>query len=548
MATQVQRRRGSTVGHSTFTGVVGETTVDTDKKTVIVHDGATQGGFPLLREDFSNNLTPSVDRITLAEYAEFDTGYTPTESEPQGALYWNPDERTLSLVTNGQTTELGQKLEVECRNNTGSTIARGVPVYASGTIGNSGRITVAPMIADGTIDAKYIVGVTDEQILNGEDGKVVKVGKIRKINTSAYSEGDVLYVSETSAGAWTSTKPSVPNISLPIAFVVTDSAQVGEIFIRVEAIDENAFQPYDAQLTNFDFASLNTDTLNVDAFRMTVMALSESDLNALDTHLNNVYTQFSESPYNGASLVSACTVSTTGFLGAYTDVTELIDNANNPAYVRLGDAQTRTSGTGVYMSANNEFRAGDPTGNYIDFDGVTLDLVTDTFDFASGDLAIKNTGVTVPTATVIDSTPLIDVIDINSTGVAYTSGDATSTGADQLVTVKFGVENAVVSGGGIPSFSGEVRLRRDGVTVDSRTINLFTNNQTDILLVGKTDESGEDWDVQVNVSSIGAGTEFDVTFQRVLYIENVPIGLDGTGIKTRLAGDVKELFALALEL
>ena len=241
MATQVQRRRGTTAEHSTFTGAVGETTVDTSKDTVVVHDGATQGGFPLLREDMSNNQTPSVERITLSEYAQFDTSYTPTESEPQGSLYWNPEERTLSLVTNGQTTELGQKLEVECRNNTGSTIARGVPVYASGTIGNSGRITVAPMIADGTIDAKYIVGVTDEQILNGEDGKVVKVGKIRKIDTSAYNEGDVLYVSETSAGAWTSTKPSVPNISLPIAFVVTDHPQVGEIFVRVEAIDENAF-------------------------------------------------------------------------------------------------------------------------------------------------------------------------------------------------------------------------------------------------------------------------------------------------------------------
>ena len=248
MATQVQRRRGTTAEHSTFTGAVGETTVDTSKDTVVVHDGSTQGGFPLLREDMSNNQTPSVERITLSEYAEFDTSYTPTESEPQGALYWNSEERTLSLVTNGQTTELGQKLEIECRNATGSTIARGVPVYASGTIGNSGRITVAPMIADGTIDAKYIVGVTDEQILNGEDGKVVKVGKIRKIDTSAYSEGDVLYVSETSAGAWTSTKPSVPNISLPIAFVVTDHPQVGEIFVRVEAIDENAFQPYDAEL------------------------------------------------------------------------------------------------------------------------------------------------------------------------------------------------------------------------------------------------------------------------------------------------------------
>jgi len=63
MATQVQRRRGSTDNHRTFTGVVGETTVDTDKKTVIVHDGATQGGFPLLREDMSN--TVSYTHLTL---------------------------------------------------------------------------------------------------------------------------------------------------------------------------------------------------------------------------------------------------------------------------------------------------------------------------------------------------------------------------------------------------------------------------------------------------------------------------------------------------
>lgn len=46
----VQRRRGTTVLHSTFTGLQGETTVDLDKKTVVVHDGTTLGGFPLARE------------------------------------------------------------------------------------------------------------------------------------------------------------------------------------------------------------------------------------------------------------------------------------------------------------------------------------------------------------------------------------------------------------------------------------------------------------------------------------------------------------------
>jgi hypothetical protein len=49
MSFAFQRRRGTTSQHSTFTGLVGELTVDTDKDTVVVHDGSTAGGFPLAR-------------------------------------------------------------------------------------------------------------------------------------------------------------------------------------------------------------------------------------------------------------------------------------------------------------------------------------------------------------------------------------------------------------------------------------------------------------------------------------------------------------------
>lgn len=51
MTTQVQFRRGTTSEHSTFTGAEGEITVDTDKKTAVIHDGATAGGFALSRTD-----------------------------------------------------------------------------------------------------------------------------------------------------------------------------------------------------------------------------------------------------------------------------------------------------------------------------------------------------------------------------------------------------------------------------------------------------------------------------------------------------------------
>lgn len=48
MPTAVQFRRGTTLEHNTFTGAVGELSVDTDKNTVVVHDGTTAGGYPLL--------------------------------------------------------------------------------------------------------------------------------------------------------------------------------------------------------------------------------------------------------------------------------------------------------------------------------------------------------------------------------------------------------------------------------------------------------------------------------------------------------------------
>ena len=47
MATRLQLRKGTTTEHSTFVGADGEVTVDTTKKTLVLHDGVTAGGKPL---------------------------------------------------------------------------------------------------------------------------------------------------------------------------------------------------------------------------------------------------------------------------------------------------------------------------------------------------------------------------------------------------------------------------------------------------------------------------------------------------------------------
>ena len=67
MAKQVQFRRGSTAEHTTFTGAVGEVTVDTDKEVVVVHDGSTAGGFPLVRQLSDLSVTATAAEINFVD-------------------------------------------------------------------------------------------------------------------------------------------------------------------------------------------------------------------------------------------------------------------------------------------------------------------------------------------------------------------------------------------------------------------------------------------------------------------------------------------------
>lgn len=91
MATQLQFRRGTTGETATFTGAVGEITVDTLKNTCVVHDNAQAGGYPLLREDGSNSLLSpgSLTSCALKFANSLNTGII------------SPSTAEISLVTGG---------------------------------------------------------------------------------------------------------------------------------------------------------------------------------------------------------------------------------------------------------------------------------------------------------------------------------------------------------------------------------------------------------------------------------------------------------------
>jgi len=69
MAKLLKLRRGNTSQHSSFTGAEGEVTVNTDKDTLVVHDGSTAGGHELLRTDLSNAPAGVIDNADISSSA-----------------------------------------------------------------------------------------------------------------------------------------------------------------------------------------------------------------------------------------------------------------------------------------------------------------------------------------------------------------------------------------------------------------------------------------------------------------------------------------------
>ena len=92
MSTQLKLRRGNTAQHLSFTGALAEITVDTDKNTIVVHDGITPGGHSL-----------SIDTKSQAAFDKANAAGTQTQT--QAAFNQaNTAYNTSQLVFNFETT------------------------------------------------------------------------------------------------------------------------------------------------------------------------------------------------------------------------------------------------------------------------------------------------------------------------------------------------------------------------------------------------------------------------------------------------------------
>jgi len=109
------------------------------------------------------------------------------------------------IMTDGSGTLSFENLDTihtEVTNQTGSTILKGTPVYQTGTSGNAMTIAPADASSSATMPA---VGVLEQDLVSGATGFVIHMGKISGVDTSAFNEGDIIYVAV--GGGYTNTPP-----------------------------------------------------------------------------------------------------------------------------------------------------------------------------------------------------------------------------------------------------------------------------------------------------------------------------------------------------
>ena len=174
---------------------------------------------------------------------------------------------TVTLTKTGSIVDLSVAVAaattnviVQVRNNTGATLTKGTVVYINNALGQIP--TVAKALATSDATSAQTLGMISADLANNSNGYVTIIGLISNINTSAYADGDQLYLSGTTAGTFTKVKPYAPTHLVYVGIVEHAHVTQGKIFVKVQngyEMDElhnvDAYNP-----SNGDLLIYNTST------------------------------------------------------------------------------------------------------------------------------------------------------------------------------------------------------------------------------------------------------------------------------------------------
>jgi hypothetical protein len=124
-------------------------------------------------------------------------------------------------------------LMVKVHNDAGVTLTNGkvVALTTSGNNNDAPAVRLANNKHDST--SANTLGFVVGSIANQDTGYVILSGKIEKLNTSAFSNGDIIYLDSIS-GNWTKTKPVAPYHMVYLGVVVKANAGNGAIFVKAQ--------------------------------------------------------------------------------------------------------------------------------------------------------------------------------------------------------------------------------------------------------------------------------------------------------------------------
>lgn len=163
----------------------------------------------------------------------FDT--TPaTVPTTAGTMSWDDGEGVPNVILKGGNTtlEIGTQEYARVYNDSGSTLTIGQVVYISGAQGNRVAVKLARANLEST--SFGTIGLVAETIANGAEGFIIVSGALYKLNTTGLTAGATVYLSPTTAGGITTTKPQAPNQLVVLGWVERVDNIVGSIYVKID--------------------------------------------------------------------------------------------------------------------------------------------------------------------------------------------------------------------------------------------------------------------------------------------------------------------------
>lgn len=183
-------------------------------------------------------LAPRPELGTMAPLQQADVPWFTFNNAPTpvptavGSLYWDGGTTLGVQMTANVLGRVNEDLYYYIKAS--SAITKGQVVMFTGAVGSSGVATGAP--ATGVTNGSYIMGIAAENIANNGFGLVQYNGTLKGLNTSAFSDGDILWYDPAVTGGLTKTEPTAPNVKVQMAAVINaGSGGSGSILIRVTA-------------------------------------------------------------------------------------------------------------------------------------------------------------------------------------------------------------------------------------------------------------------------------------------------------------------------